>query len=202
MDINDLKKVWEMDKPAVKKDNHGWFFDGNERMLKKLLNGNMKNIVELGSWLGSSTRFILNNAKNANVFAVDHWSDDIKDYGNGKGGSSSDPGIEKIGTLWETFLVNCWDYQDRLIPVREYTDKGLDVINELNINVDLVYIDASHGYEDVLNDINKSLKYFPNATIIGDDWNWGTVQQAVKEVAERENFKITVDKNCWKYDKQ
>ena len=177
MSLDELKKVWDIPKPNVDKDNHGWFFSGNERMLRKNLNNDMVNVVELGSWLGSSTRFILNNTKNANVFAVDHWSDNIKDYGNGKGGTKNDPGIEKIGTLWETFLVNCWEFKERLYPIREYTNKGLDILNMLGIDVDLVYIDASHGYEDVLDDINKSLKYFPNAIIMGDDWNWGSVQR-------------------------
>jgi len=201
MNVNELKKVWKIKKPSVNKDNHGWFFDGNKRMLRQLLNNDMKNIIELGSWLGSSTRFILNNAKNANVFAVDHWSDDMKDYGNGKGATKKDKGIEKIVTLWETFLVNCWDYKDRLIPIREYTHKGLDILSKIDMDVDLVYIDASHGYEDVLSDITKSLKYFPSAIIMGDDWGWPTVQKAVKEVAEKENFKIIIDKNCWKYEK-
>ena len=103
--------------------------------------------------------------------------------------------------MWETFLVNCWEFKERLYPIREYTNKGLDILNMLGIDVDLVYIDASHGYEDVLDDINKSLKYFPNAIIMGDDWNWGSVQRAVKEVAQENNFDIEVDLNCWKYNK-
>lgn len=198
-----MKKIdklfkWPAEKPNVPTDDHGWFINGPT--LGKFVSPQNKVVVELGSWLGSSTRFILQHAINAKVIAIDHWSNDIKDYGNGGStDASSDPGIEKIGTLWETFLVNCWDYKDRLYPVRAYTQDGLKKLKDYDIVADVVYIDASHSYEDVLADITLSRELWPNAQIVGDDYAWESVRRAVHEYADKNGFKVVAEENCWYY---
>lgn len=195
--INKLFK-WPAEKPNVPADDHGWFI--NQHTLNKFVSPQNKVVVELGSWLGSSTRFILQHAINAKVIAIDHWSDNIKDYGNGGAtDASSDPGIEKIGTLWETFLVNCWDYKDRLYPVRAYTQDGLKKLKDYDIVADVVYIDASHSYEDVLADITLSRELWPNAQIVGDDYTWESVRRAVHEYADKNGLKVVAEENCWYY---
>jgi hypothetical protein len=197
--INELF-TWPNEKPNVPPDSHGWFDVGNAAVLSSILNENIKTVVELGSWLGSSTRYILNKAPNANVIAIDHWSNDLKDYGNGGStDASSDPGIEKIYTLWETFLVNCWDYRNRLYPVRAYTQEGLNILKGFDIKADIVYIDASHSYEDVLADITLSREIWPNAQIIGDDYVWDSVRKAVHEYADKNGFDVFSNQNCWFY---
>lgn len=196
-DIDKLFK-WPKQKPNVPIDDHGWFV--NQSTLNKFVSPQNKVVVELGSWLGSSTRFILQHAINAKVIAIDHWSNDIKDYGNGGStDASSDPGIEKIGTLWETFLVNCWDYKDRLYPVRAYTQDGLKKLKDYDIVADVVYIDASHSYEDVLADITLSRELWPNAQIVGDDYAWESVRRAVHEYADKNGLKVVAEENCWYY---
>ena len=198
--MKDLNKLftWPTEKPNVPIDDHGWFT--NQSTLAKFLNPNIKVVVELGSWLGSSTRFILDYAPNATVIAIDHWSDNIKDYGNGGStDASSDDGIEKIGTLWETFLVNCWNYKNRLYPVRAYTQDGLKKLKNYNIIADVVYIDASHSYEDVMADITLSRKLWPDAQIVGDDYIWESVRRAVHEYANKNGFKVVAEENCWYY---
>lgn len=198
-----MKKIdklfkWPAEKPNVPTDDHGWFTNGPT--LSKFVSPQNKVVVELGSWLGSSTRFILQHAINAKVIAIDHWSNNIKDYGNGGStDASSDPGIEKIGTLWETFLVNCWDYKDRLYPVRAYTQDGLKKLKDYDIVADVVYIDASHSYEDVLADITLSRELWPNAQIVGDDYTWESVRRAVHEYADKNGFKVVAEENCWYY---
>jgi hypothetical protein len=192
--------TWPVKKPNVPKDDHGWFGGGNTSVLEYFLNSNTKTVIELGSWLGSSTRFILDKAPNANVIAIDHWSNNISNYGNGGStDTSKDPGIEKIYTLWETFLVNCWDYKDRLYPVRAYTHEGLNYLKQYNIIADVIYIDASHSYDDVLSDITLSKKLWPKAQIIGDDYTWESVKRAVHDYASKNNLKVESNQNCWYY---
>jgi predicted O-methyltransferase YrrM len=189
---------WPEKKPNVQPDEHGWFV--NSKTLLKFISPQTKLVVELGSWLGLSTRFILHQAFKADVIAIDHWSDNIKDYGNGGAtNASSDPGIEKIGTLWETFLVNCWEYKDRLHPVRAYTKEGLESLRKYNLDVDVVYIDASHSYDDVMSDITLSRELWPKAQIIGDDYAWESVKQAVHDYANKHNLKVMFEDNCWYY---
>lgn len=190
---------WPQEKPNVSADDHGWF--NNQSTLGKFLNPDVKVVVELGSWLGSSTRFILDQAPNAKVIAIDHWSDNIKDYGNGGStDASSDEGIEKIGTLWETFLINCWNYKNRLYPIRAYTQDGLKKLKKYNIVADVVYIDASHSYEDVIADITLSRKLWPNAQIVGDDYIWDSVKKAAHDYADKNGFKVVAEDNCWYYE--
>ena len=184
-------------KPDVPKDNHGWFPEGNAKVLSLFLNDNTKCVIELGSWLGKSTRFILNQAKNAHVYAVDHWSTDPSVYGNGVGTTE---GLEKIGTLYETFLVNCWDYKDRLTPLRMRTMEGLDYLKELGVEPDMIYIDADHAYSSVMEDITKSINNFPKARIVGDDWRWEPVREAVEDYAKANGRKAVGRMNCWYYE--
>ena len=191
LDINTLPNIWPDEKPSLDFDSHGWF--SHNRIFEKIFTKDVKNVCELGSWLGSSTRFILDCAPNCHLYAIDHWSDDIKDYGNGGLTSAKhDPGIEKITTLWNQFLANCWDYRERLHPIRSYTNEGLRFLSDFDIQMDVVYIDASHGYENVYNDISDSLMNWPNAKIIGDDYSWVTVRKAVHDYADRNGFDVEV----------
>ena len=138
-----MENIWPKSRPNLEFDNHGWFNHSKE--FDQIFDNNVKNVCELGSWLGSSTRYILEKSQNCKLYAVDHWSDKISDYGNG--GSTdvtSDDGIEKIDKLWEQFLFNCWLYKDRLFPIREKTSVGLEILGKMNIKMDVVYIDASH----------------------------------------------------------
>lgn len=201
LDINMLPKLWPTEKPNLDFDSHGWF--SHHRVFQQIFTKDVKNVCELGSWLGSSTRFILDCSPSCNLYAIDHWSKDIKDYGNGKTALPIDPGIEKISTLWNQFIVNCWDYRERLHPIRAYTNDGLRLLGEFDIKMDVVYIDASHSYENVYNDITDSLKNWPDAKIIGDDYTWDTVRKAVHDYADCNGFEVEVTPSkCWILNKK
>lgn len=189
---------WPETKPNVAKDAHSLF--SNEGPLSKLLNKKMILIVELGSWLGASTRFILNHAPNAVVIAIDHW----------KGSSEHrqrDYAKLRLNTLYETFLVNCWDYRERLIPIKETTLKGLAIVHHHGLKPDLFYLDASHDYESVTKDLKTIHQYFPESLIVGDDWMWGSqedfpVRRAVSDFSEKVGFKWYAKENCWWLEKK
>ena len=196
-----IPNLWPNEKPNLPFDSHGWF--GHHKVFEKFFDKNVKNVCELGTWLGSSTRYILDCAPNCHVFAVDHWSDDIKDYGNGGVAKSSDPGIEKISTLWNQFLANCWDYRERLHPIRMKTNEGLDLLGKFDIKMDVVYIDASHGYDDVYSDISMTLSNWPDAKIIGDDYGWEGVRKAAHDYADRNGYRIEAfPSKCWTMHKR
>ncbi len=188
---------WPTEKPAVAPDNQSMFV--NAPQLKKLLSKqSFPLIIELGSWLGASTRFFLDHCPDSFIIAIDTWQGSIEHqilplYSS------------KIATLFPTFLVNCWNYKDRLIPLRATTIKGMELVHELGLQPDLIYVDASHDYGSVYEDIKKAFFLFPHATICGDDWLWKPnpntgylpVQSAVKDFAEEYNCKIHADTNFW-----
>jgi predicted O-methyltransferase YrrM len=201
-----IKKLftWPTEKPNVSESNYNWFGNGNASILNRVISErNPKYILEMGSWNGSgSTKYILQHAPNAHLVCVDHWSNDENDY------VQEECGIEEIRKLWyqieilfDTFLVNTWEYQDRLTPFKVKTEIGLLQLGKLNIPFDMIYIDAHHDYESVLHDIEISSKLWPNATIVGDDYTWASVRKAVHEFAEKNNIEIVVEGNCWFYKK-
>lgn len=87
--------------------------------------------------------------------------------------------------LHETFLANLWDLRHVVFPVRMPTLQGLLAMHALGISPDLIYIDADHTQEAVLADLEASAALFPNALLVGDDWQWLAVRAAVVGFAER-----------------
>lgn len=134
-----------------------------ENIIGSNLSGETRLIVELGTWLGNSARFMLKHAPNATIICIDHWR-----------GSPEHNGYKStlkcLPTLYEDFLSICWEERDRLIPMRETTLAGMWIVSELGLVPDVVYIDAAHDYESVLADIKTADSLFPKATIIGDDY--------------------------------
>ena len=53
----------------------------------------------------------------------------------------------------------------------------------IGIVPEVIYVDASHHYEDVLQDLSMCLARFPNARICGDDWDYPPVARAATDAA-------------------
>lgn len=186
---------WPETIPNVKQDDHGWF--GNASQLQRILEQNPDRvgiIAEIGSWLGSSTRFMLNICPMSYVIAIDHWEGSVEHH-------ITPEFAEKLPTLFETFLANCWDYRNRLIPFKRNSIDAIKELHDLNVPIDFFYIDASHDYNSVVRDIETCLKYYPRSIITGDDWSWESVRNAAIDVAKKYNFEIKGEGNFWWYVK-
>lgn len=170
MPLNDLKKTfpWPIAKPEVDPDDHGWMDLRHERFFLNNIPKDASVILELGCWLGKSTRFLAKSFKNSQIISVDHWRgspehDDI----DGKRAAKS-----KLGTLYETFLVNLWSHKDMVTPVRLDTANAIILLGYYGIKPDVVYVDAGHDFESVLSDLLLIHEYFPDTLILGDDYMW------------------------------
>lgn len=183
-------------KPDVPSSDQGWLVNNVKGVLEKFLNEDTKVIIELGSWLGTSTRFMLDCAPNAIVYAVDHW--------RGSYGHRIDLECSKmLPHLLDTFIVNCWDYQDRIWIVKTCTVLGLHALMEENVRPDLIYIDAGHEFNSVYLDILYSLRFFPNAQLVGDDYAPGCeLEMAVKELATEFNKTACFNAPAWWYENE
>jgi predicted O-methyltransferase YrrM len=184
-------------KPDVPMDMHGWFDDRNKEFLKTILTPHIKIIVELGSWLGTSTRWFCDNSS-AHIISVDHWLGSIEHQGR-------KDVRDKLPTLYETFIVNCWDYKDRITPIRMNTIAGMYYISDADIQPDMVFIDASHEFKDVVADLETASELFPKAILVGDDWSWKnkkqdkrfTVREAVEHFSKQTGLKVIHNSRCW-----
>jgi len=185
---------WPETKPDVKESKHGWLADGTARMLRSVLNDKVKSVLELGSWVGKSTRFILHNAPNCVVYSVDHWK------GSEEQQESAKPEVKALlPVLYETFLVNLWKQRRRVVPIRASTIEGMEQIFACRINPDVIYVDAAHDYENVKADIECARRLFDKAVIVGDDYAHPEVRRAVDEYAAANGLKVKSDGYGWKY---
>src|SRR5690606_14511901 len=70
--ITDLRNLYPY--PNIKPDfdfcDHGWFWETHKECFEQYL-GNKRTVLEIGSWLGKSTRFFANNVEN--IICVDTW---------------------------------------------------------------------------------------------------------------------------------
>lgn len=182
---------WPEEKPKVSERAiriPGW--GQPEALFEESLSDRTRLVVELGSWLGQSSRFILDRAPNATIICVDHWN-------------GSPEHVEResdvLSTLYDAFLSLCWELRDRIIPIRATTSGGLKIIASFGLTPDLIYVDASHDYDDVKADIDLSHRLFPTSTLIGDDYaNFVDVRRAVAHFVRDNNRIVRVIGRGWK----
>ncbi|MCG8379925.1 MAG: class I SAM-dependent methyltransferase [Proteobacteria bacterium] len=150
--------------------------------------------VELGSFLGQSTAamafFIEESKKEISFYAIDIF--EISEF-------SDEPHSKVIenhgGNFFEAFIDNLEKarIKDYVLPLK---GKSLDMVNKFNDrSISYIMIDASHKYEDVVDDIKA---WFPKmkmgGIISGDDYDWPDVSRAARDTLG--NVRVT-DKSTW-----
>jgi len=173
MSVDTLKQAYPWPPKSVltaEKNKHGWFSGGTH--FAQFCGPDVKVYLELGSWLGMSARWVADRCPNAQVICVDHWEGSAEHH-------KKIEWREMLPTLYETFLVNMYEYRERLIPLRASTLDGMRTVHAHGVVPDLIYIDACHHEEPVYQDVSLALELFPKAQIIGDDWRFGDVKRGV-----------------------
>ena len=178
---------WPVDRPSVQEPPAvpGWLGDGARELLAQALSRETRIVVEIGSWVGLSARFIADHAPQAVVIAIDHWCGSPEHQRN-PDWKAMLPG------LYETFLALCWDYRDRLIPLRMTAIQGIRAVASLKLEPDLVYVDGEHSYEALSGEIEMIRHSFPRALIIGDDYDWPGVSPAVEDAMRRHKLLLDI----------
>jgi predicted O-methyltransferase YrrM len=183
--------AWPKQRPedAAPGQEQGWLGEGTEVMLSRVLSPATHLVVELGAWLGLSTRFIASHAPNAVVVSVDHWK--------GSPEHLNDPRYQRLlPRLFETFQARCWDYRERIVPLRVSSLDGLRAVAEAGLQPDVVYVDAEHSFEAVSAELALARRLFPRAVLTGDDYDWTGVRDAVIDFARRQG--MVVDRIGWR----
>ena len=146
--------------------------------------------VEVGSWKGKSSAFmaveIANSQKDIKFICIDTWE-----------GSVEHQDYQELKNLYDIFKSN-------MKPVEKYyrsiRSKSLEAVNSFpDQSLDFVFIDASHEYEDVKEDILAWLPKVKSGGILAgrdyylDEQFYCGVNRAVDELFE--NFETSED--CW-----
>jgi len=171
-------------------DGQGWF--GNARQLTEILDSNnISTVIEVGSWLGSSTRFLASSIDpKGKVYAVDTWKGSTTEAIH-----MQDP---RLPYLYQIFLSNVIhaSMTNQIVPIRM---ESLEAANALSVKADLIYIDASHETLAVYQDILAWMPHLnKDGVICGDDWQWATVQKGVTRAAKKLNLQVTSSENFWR----
>lgn len=111
-------------------------------MVEKFSSGSK--FVEVGCWKGKSAAYmaveIANSNKNIEFYCIDTW-----------GGSIEHQEGYNLVELYDVFTSNMKPVEKYHIPMRM---ASLDAVEKFEDNsLDFVFIDASHEYEDIKNDI-------------------------------------------------
>jgi glycosyltransferase involved in cell wall biosynthesis len=175
-----------------------WFTYPNlySRMVKEAKDG--YKFVEVGAWKGRSSCFLaveIHNSKKLISFdVVDTWL-------------GSDEHIEfevvKTNKLYKEFLENIKSVKHIINPIR-MTSLEASKLYE-NDSLDFVFIDASHRYEDVKNDLEAWLpKIKEGGFLAGHDYGyWESVTNAVNDFFEEKKLNFqNIGESCFMYQKK
>lgn len=176
---------WPDDPPAAPVVQWGWGIEGTD-LLRAAVSPEASVVVEIGSLLGGSARFWAEHCPQAHVVCIDPWID-VR-------AASDRPFLEHVPELvdwvvgredglFDVFLASNWGLRDRLTPIRGFSPDALTEVVRHGVEPDVVYVDGSHVYEDVVADLSVARSFFPTALVCGDDYTWPSVRDAVGYVA-------------------
>lgn len=186
-------------------DLQGW---GGHRdyFLKKIAETEPKVIVEVGTWKGRSAIMMAGICEelgldDTQIICVDTWLGATEFYEK-QGDEKRYKSLKHMHgypQVYYQFLANVMHhgYQDRIIPFPQTSVNAARFFNRRGLEFDMVYIDGSHDYEDVQQDIKFWTRIVdpkdPKKLVCGDDYcmYWRGVMDAVDEHAFDKN--LTVD---------
>lgn len=170
---------------------HGWFPKENEETLSKLIKEhNIKTVIEIGCFLGKSTKFFVEQG--CSVISIDTFKGASDLNGNGY--------IKTLlPTLEEQFRFNLkalgiedkvqvmpMTSEDAFKEMARYAEEHGMLLEDLS--ADLVFIDGSHEYDDVFLDI-KLWNKMADKVLCGDDYteHYPDVRRAVNTLLPMAN---------------
>jgi len=133
---------------------HLEYFLSKEKLKNKGLD-----VLEIGSYQGNSTLYFLKNININKITCIDTF----------KGSDEHDK--TKFDNIYSDFCQNIHEYKSQII-IKKSDSKSFFNKNNKSL-YDLIYIDGSHNYEDVLIDAFGSFKLLKkNGYMIFDDFLW------------------------------
>lgn len=183
--------AWPTEKPDVTQcADMGWMRRPHRDVLAESLNGETRVVIELGAWTGLSTRALAGHAPDAVIISAEQWNTDVVER----------EGLEEQWPLpgaFRSFLSNCWDYRDRVIPISASNVKAMEMVHRAGIQPNAIYMRCSHA-TTLEDDLRIAQRLFPESLILGENWRWLRVQKAIQSVLVNAIFEIEVRGNMWK----
>ena len=170
--ISELKKNYNI--------HDGWFSYERKynvlfsyEVLKKKINVKSFNILEIGSYEGGWAIYVLNLIKNSNIDVVDTWSKDfLKGTSKNLSKETLDSEID-FDSVENNFDKNLSSFGSRVAKFKGQSDQFFLKNIDKGFIYDLIHVDGSHHYIDVINDAKNSwLMLKKGGILIFDDFLW------------------------------
>lgn len=184
-----------------------WGWHSKEEVFDRLV-GDLrpKTVIEVGSWMGLSAVLLARSLKkygcrDASVICVDTWLGSKEHW--------QDPEHRPhLGlyygypSFYFNFLSNMivQGVSDAIVPLPMTSTIAARILGDAQVSADLIYLDGSHDYEDVLTDLNHYWKLLnPGGVFVGDDWTYPGVEAAAREFSSRTGVAVDLqsDGETW-----
>jgi hypothetical protein len=175
----------------------GWFSHYDKQVYDDAVNqfadGDI--FVEIGSFKGRSASAmavnIINSQKDIKFYCVDTWKGSEEHQ---KGQNSEDKDVVD-GTLLDVFKYNIRSVKNYINIIQKESAEAAKEFQDKSLS--FVFIDASHDYENVKQDINSWYPKIKNGGILaGHDWFGEDIKKAVYEFCNEHNFTV-IESSCW-----
>ncbi len=199
---------WPKKLPELQPVNWGLDAGGKQLITEQIRDNDVSIVLEIGVFLGASSRVWLDASPNVVVIALDPWEggDWVGDFARTR--RQPDWVADQLGrdeeAFYETFLVNMWGYRKRLIPVRGWALDKLPEIADFGVQPHLIYLDA----DKLGRELEVCHELFPQAILTGDDWFFGTdrlwqpdegypIRKPVMDFCQKHHRHLIVDQASW-----
>ena len=161
--------------------NHGWFSKQTQYQVHVAIEHcKPQHIVELGSWYGTSSRFIADHMrKDAKLTCIDKFQQLIESPYSYDGYSPGDEFYFAFPRL-ETCMKNINHDGVTLIKGDMYVQ--LDVLIKKKTAVDMFFIDFEKNTKRLRRLLQLLRHHYPSCTIVGDDYIFEPVKLAVQGI--------------------
>ncbi len=184
----------------IKPKMHGWFSRYTALCLEYVLtNYQYGVVVELGSWFGKSTGFILQKMrKGSKLYCFDKFQNIVlSPY-------KMDPPA-KIDQFYlttpryETFCKNISPYlrDKKCYTVKHDVNDFLTITSANFVTPDVVFIDAVKNTDKLVRMVNAIFRCNRKAIIVGDDYVFDTVKKAVNILVKNKKLNNFITDDCF-----
>lgn len=123
--------------------------------------GRKTRALEIGSWEGMASLFIVHHLPLCELTCVDTWA-----------GAQEHQGLKELKTIEERFDANLDEYKSRLTKFKGTSHEFLSS-QSASERFDIIFVDGSHRCDDVLVDAIKSFELLKvGGVMIFDDYFW------------------------------
>lgn len=172
-----------------------------------------RSLLDVGSWKGASAIHMVKTAQRLaeeagdsewlhaiNLLAIDTWLGSLEHVLRPTAPGNAIPKRHGYPQLYFQFLHNVKDsgLHERITPLPMTSGVAAALLTQLQRTADLVYVDASHEYSDVLDDLDRYwARTAPGGIMFGDDYDWLGVRRAVSQFGVYTNVPAEIVDNLF-----